>query len=745
MVLKIQNIKDACHLDPESRTDDQINDILDFIKDVKFIAKLTPLQQRKLCKMMTFEEVEAKEYVFRMGDIGDKFYIILSGQVSVQVPMQNAPCPNEVHEKDCTCPNRPTERELYLVKGMGFGEVALQSAKVRSASIQATDKTELLVTKRTDYEQYAGEQHRQFVGQRVSYLRQCQCIEDALQQRLVTTQDILQMANCLNERSLDGSELLVRQGDLVEQMIFVRSGRLAMYRSIDLDACREAAKASATSKKNGNHRGRSHEHAAEQETENGNEVNPTNNFAKLILDKRQQQRKVKVTPAKEDIDADRDPKNDPKRSTSATTDSSSKGGRMLAVEPGANHGGKWKMVRQSLQKARAVVQLVDPQPDSTGKADAVRTQLERYEELQVARQRVYDFSVKKALQKKPKPKRQEENSLVRRGTTVDFQASDAGAPKRQRLLRTGTLGPFQYFGEHQICNNGLFPCSLVGDPVAELFVMSKTDIKRLSKRLTQALFGAEHAGPPSDQQLLEMFNQTQRWASFRRSMHADALNERALRGGLHRGVRHPQSLSHVDAAANLEFLGVSMDSRHADSLMAPPQRVNVALSPRDQEKFGQVTTQFVRRYEELRRDPTLRKALKKDGVKHFYSLGDPSEEDARLNQQWSKLRTDPVEVDLDDDEDNMFGSGKSSSRKTVRPKGRQIPGRFMTRDFLPEPGEIENEWQNAFTHSVLRRDVNSAGDEPSQGTGGSELPRISSARGHDSAQQERARRNVGFA
>jgi len=53
----------------------------------------------------------------------------------------------------------------------------------------------------------------------------------------------------LNERSLDGSELLVRQGDLVEQMIFVRSGRLAMYRSIDLDACREAAKASATSKK----------------------------------------------------------------------------------------------------------------------------------------------------------------------------------------------------------------------------------------------------------------------------------------------------------------------------------------------------------------------------------------------------------------------------------------------------------------------------------------------------------------
>ena len=50
------------------------------------------------------------------------------------------------------------ETVVFLEKGMGFGELALQSDQPRSATIQTTERTELLITKKADYETYAGGQ-----------------------------------------------------------------------------------------------------------------------------------------------------------------------------------------------------------------------------------------------------------------------------------------------------------------------------------------------------------------------------------------------------------------------------------------------------------------------------------------------------------------------------------------------------------------------------------------------------------
>ncbi|CAE8676095.1 unnamed protein product, partial [Polarella glacialis] len=141
-----------------------------------------------------------------------------------------------IHTSRCDCPNRPMETAVFLEKGMGFGELALQSNDPRSATILTSEVTETLVTTKADYEKYAGELHKLFIEQRVKFLRQCPLIEEALQQGAVSTQDIAAMANCLNERSLNGNELVVRQGQQVENMIFVRSGSLAMLRSVDADS-----------------------------------------------------------------------------------------------------------------------------------------------------------------------------------------------------------------------------------------------------------------------------------------------------------------------------------------------------------------------------------------------------------------------------------------------------------------------------------------------------------------------------
>ena len=53
------------------------------------------------------------EYVFRFGDTGDKFYVILKGEVSVRIPdpkMKNNPNPNPpLQPKMSTVSNKPIQ------------------------------------------------------------------------------------------------------------------------------------------------------------------------------------------------------------------------------------------------------------------------------------------------------------------------------------------------------------------------------------------------------------------------------------------------------------------------------------------------------------------------------------------------------------------------------------------------------------------------------------------------------------
>ena len=82
----LASVREACKVDPTCRDDEQINDILEFVKNAKFFAKLDVVQQRRLCKTMTVIEFKSREVIFHAGDFGDKYYLVLSGRVCVQLP-----------------------------------------------------------------------------------------------------------------------------------------------------------------------------------------------------------------------------------------------------------------------------------------------------------------------------------------------------------------------------------------------------------------------------------------------------------------------------------------------------------------------------------------------------------------------------------------------------------------------------------------------------------------------------------
>lgn len=729
MGTRLQAIREACSVSGQNRTEDGINDILDFVKDVKFFARLSVLQQRSLCRTMTLEEFGPREFIFQMGETGDKFYIILSGSVGVQVPSQTAPCPNDVHSEKCDCPNRPLETVVFLEKGMGFGELALQSDQPRSATIMTSEKTDFLVTKRADYEMYAGQLHRQFIEQRVKFLRQCPRIEDALQQGLVSTQDIAAMANCLNEVQLSGNAVACRQGDVVDHMIFVRSGQLAVLRCVDLEKAREANSpknkpriltARATMGGAVAVKGPSQELIKTETRRNSElEYQPqwqlTQNLAKAMMDMKRKDRKARmdsIEQAENKKSEEDEAENAPPAPTSEPPSPTSGGEKVKKVQlPGAQGAssseaghespdpgkGKaaWKRLQTSVTSASHLNRFVggasgESQEEQSG-LDAAKQNVDHFASVQAARRRYtqYTFKKKSESEKVARPVHRRSISSTHRNMTVHHRPSIAKiettiTKKHVRILRIGTLGPYEYFGDQQVSAGENYPVSLVSDPVAEIYMMSKHDIlRRVPKKLFSALFNLEKDAVPSDVQLLEMHRQTERWNAFRRSMHGEALAN-LTRNQISLG-HATSSGSRIDAVANMEFLGVNPHTSLGESLLPLPQSKGVALTPKDEELFSQASARFLRRFDIMKRDPGLRDALATAGLMRNARLHDglpgsaldDDDQDPmafRFDQHWYKLQKDPIGLDLDDvlseDSSKQIAAAASATANATGSSGR---------------------------------------------------------------------------
>lgn len=713
-------IREACQLPPERRTEEQINDILEFVKDVKFFTKLNLLQQRTLCRTMTLEQFCPREYIFELGEYGNKFYIVLSGSVGVQVPSPNAPCPAGIHTDKCDCPGRTLETIVFLEKGMGFGELALQTSEPRSATIMATETTEVLVTTKEDYDTYAGQLHRQFIEQRVRFLRQCPGVEENLQLQVFTTQDIIAMANCLNEMSFSGNSIVCRQDELVEHVLFVRSGSLAVMR------CVEVEKLPSKSQKEGKG-----EWAAlvPEATENQKEEeqvtikNQSRAKSLLVMKRDVEAGELQAEPTIEDDEelfrppkvAIHSPEQAAPPANLATPSASSK-----EPEKGSGQAAKaWSNIRDAVKLAATMENLIGKvdhsaeestpaekveeqprSPEKSKKPNGAMTNVEHFKDVQAARKKYLEFETK-AMERRIESKRREQiearkhaaeaagdrsNRRAKKGATaplgalrslfadkVKYPSSAHRGPGRgmtprsgtqlspikpttpmgtkqtaTKLLRIGSLGPFQYYGDQQICIGGKYPVSLVSDPVAEIYMMSKYDIlRRLPKKLFASFFKAEEARFPNDAQLLDMQRQTERWDAFRCSIQKDAMGSRfpQIQTPSSRPAGRLQS-GRTDVAANLDFLGVTA----TEALFRDNARRNVELSRHDQELFSQSSAWFLRRVRLFEQDPDLMNSLKKDGARHNLNatVDERNPQAFKLDQYWARVQKDPVAMEFEE-------------------------------------------------------------------------------------------------
>jgi CRP/FNR family cyclic AMP-dependent transcriptional regulator len=118
--------------------DTRLSAALGPLSHIPLFAGLPASEQQALFSAMRVETVPANKTIFWRGDKGDSLYLINSGQVVVTVP------------------NERGEHAVLDTLGPGgfFGEISLLDGGPRTASIRATQDTELYVLHRDDFHSF---------------------------------------------------------------------------------------------------------------------------------------------------------------------------------------------------------------------------------------------------------------------------------------------------------------------------------------------------------------------------------------------------------------------------------------------------------------------------------------------------------------------------------------------------------------------------------------------------------------
>ena len=111
------------------------------LSHIPLFSRLDEAEQCALFASMRVEQVEANQTVFWLGDKGDSFYLVSHGQVAVSAPSE-------------------TGDDVILAqlgRGGFFGEISLLDGGPRTATVRATQPTELYMLSQHDFQTFVSQ------------------------------------------------------------------------------------------------------------------------------------------------------------------------------------------------------------------------------------------------------------------------------------------------------------------------------------------------------------------------------------------------------------------------------------------------------------------------------------------------------------------------------------------------------------------------------------------------------------
>jgi CRP-like cAMP-binding protein len=111
-------------------------DLVGHLQGSDLFGDLSPVQLRRLARLSNVVSFKRNDHVFREGDTGDSFFLVLDGAVRISRQV----------------PGMGEEALAILRPGSGFGEMALIDEAPRSADAIAHERCKLLVLRKEDLE-----------------------------------------------------------------------------------------------------------------------------------------------------------------------------------------------------------------------------------------------------------------------------------------------------------------------------------------------------------------------------------------------------------------------------------------------------------------------------------------------------------------------------------------------------------------------------------------------------------------
>jgi CRP-like cAMP-binding protein len=224
MSTPVEKIKAILNKPSNSRTGEDIREIAAQIYNIKFFESLRENKPvfGECCAYLTYECFGPDEFIFKLGDYGDKFYILIQGEVSVLVPVKS----DSMEMKEI----------IKFKSGSSFGDLALIDNKPRAASIRTLETCHFAVLDRSNYQRILASIMKQKKMELVDFL-QTQSIFKSF-----TKGSLAKLSYCFEEKNFGKDFILFHEGNKVDFLYLVKSGEVKLTKKIvmkkvDFEGC----------------------------------------------------------------------------------------------------------------------------------------------------------------------------------------------------------------------------------------------------------------------------------------------------------------------------------------------------------------------------------------------------------------------------------------------------------------------------------------------------------------------------
>ena len=164
--------------------------------------------RRELARCVRLLAAAANEVIFRQGDEGDSFYIVLSGHAQVTVERLG------VRFRACT-----------LGPGESFGDRALASNEPRAATVQCLRASEFVALARADYAAALRRVHERELSAKLSFLRTLPFVHG------LPPADLTLLGELVRRERFSRNTVVMAQGDKHARWYAVATGECRMLKS----------------------------------------------------------------------------------------------------------------------------------------------------------------------------------------------------------------------------------------------------------------------------------------------------------------------------------------------------------------------------------------------------------------------------------------------------------------------------------------------------------------------------------